>query len=145
MIVRFLMAMVFAISLFGESSGETTVEQRFRKIDLGNRKVARLGVFGRLRANCTTASLPKIRVSKPPQKGMIAVREAVVRLKGSNPCTGRKVRLMLVLYQRYPGTWTDDFVMFSVTFSNKTVEHNVSIKTENKRENLLEKDDAIEL
>lgn len=145
MIVRSLITMFIVISFFGASFGETTAEQRFREVSLGNRNFARLGVFGRLRANCTTASLPKVMVSKLPKSGVVAVREGMVRLKGNTPCAGRKVRLLLVLYQRNPGTRTDDFVKFSVAFPNKTVEHNVSITSDGNRDKLPEKDDAIDL
>lgn len=127
MLVRFVIAALVAFGLSGEIFAQSSLEQKFREVGVGHRNVVRLGAFGRLKADCTTAVLPKIVVNATPATGAVSIKEAVVKITGKNPCAGRRVRLMLVLYEPPQGKRIKDFVKFSVEFPGKTVEHNVSL------------------
>lgn len=145
MYTRLALAALTMLAISGEAWTQTATEQKFRKVEFGAQKFVRLGVFGRLKADCTPALLPKITVIKMPEMGSISVKEADVKLGGSHPCAGRKVRLVVVIYRPMKALVAKDFVQFSVVFSKKSVEHNVSIVPGAKHKDLSNGDDAIEL
>ena len=124
---RFVVVGLAALLFSGEASAQNALERKFREVGVGQNKVVRLGAFGRLKPDCTAATLPRIVVNTTPATGVVSITEAMVNIRGKNPCAGRKVKLMVVIYQPPQGERTKDFVKFSVEFPDKTVEHNVSL------------------
>ena len=102
-----LLTTIAPAPVFGQSQTATT-------ITAASGKPVRLGYYAHFNKDCTPGPLADVRITVPPQHGIVAVRRAKVRTKRIANCPEVEGPVQVVLYQGRPGFVGRDVVAYEV-------------------------------
>lgn len=99
----------------------------YRSTEAVTGKSLRLGVYGNVSKECTTGSLPEVKVATPPKNGSLAVKTGNLKAGTVARCPNLEVPVQGVFYQSNPKYTGADEVAYEVKHQNGRVQ-SLSVK-----------------
>jgi len=127
-VAQFVIALLWPIALaFSEHSygqapsnppRSTLVE---RTIAIESQKVGRIGVYINLKRDCTSSSLPVLRLVEPPHDGKVTVKLMNVRVTNLGACLSNEVPGLVAFYQSRRGFEGIDKIVIEIKYPGEAI------------------------
>jgi len=85
-------------------------------------KDTRIGVYLNVQSDCTSGTLPTIRLASPPVSGKVVVKTARVKATNYKACLALEVPAYVAFYKSPPEFVGDDVLTIEVKYSNGRTE-----------------------
>ena len=82
----------------------------------------RVGIYTSIRPDCTSGSLPAIRLARPPAHGVVSVKRAMLKATNVKQCLAIDVPAFVAFYRAAQDFNGDDEFQLEVTFSGGSKE-----------------------
>jgi hypothetical protein len=105
------------VSLACVCSAYAFCEEIERDIKVAPGVEVRVGVYTSLRADCTAAPLPAIRLAVAPEHGIVTVRRAMLKATNLKHCLATEVPAFVAFYRAGAGRNSEDSFDIEVNFS----------------------------
>jgi hypothetical protein len=124
-------AATFALACILALSGPAVLAQTnsaYRSTDVVAGKPHRLGVYGNVQKDCTSGTLPTVRVVTPPKHGELNVRSGKLKAGRISRCPRLEATAQGIFYKPNPAYKGADKVSYEVkSASGKVESHSIKI------------------